>query len=81
MSLILLLSPWSQPTTIANNGESLTTAKKPMPYVAPKAKRTWEELLADLDTALSGDECDIDVIQAMLKRCEPCCAEVGCGTG
>ena len=39
-----------------------------MPYVAPKAKRTWEELLADLDTALSGDECDIEAIKAMLAR-------------
>ena len=52
-------------------------AAKPMPYVAPKAKRTWDELLADLDVALSGDECDIDVIQAMLKRFVCFCSEVG----
>ena len=52
-------------------------AAKPMPYVAPKAKRTWDELLADLDVALSGDECDIEAIKAMLARFvdedEDCC--------
>ena len=39
-----------------------------MPYVAPKATRTWEELIADIDLALSGDECDVDVVKQIMNR-------------
>ena len=41
--------------------------RKPMPRVMHKTSRTWEELLTDIDTALSGDEVEIETIKELLN--------------
>ena len=46
---------------------SCAAERKPMPRVMHKTSRTWEELLTDLDAALSGDEAEIETIKELLN--------------
>ena len=41
-----------------------------MPEIPQIAKRTWEELIRDIDVLLSGDEVEIEAMRALLATYE-----------
>ena len=49
-----------------NECAETSTVRAPMPHVEKKHSRTWDELVADIEIALSGEEAEIETIKDIL---------------
>lgn len=56
----------SDPLDIMDDCTETTTVRAPMPNVEKKHSRTWDELVADIEIALSGEEAEIETIKDIL---------------